>query len=212
MQLRINMKNKNNQKNPATENNLRTDKRKSERGSSMIEMIIAISLLTVGLFGTAAAISYSFSHTYATRNATASKLLIVSSLEEIENLRNTEKLTFIQIANVGSVNDAGATVPFSGFPTTFRNVSSKPGQDGVFGTADDFIEPGPDTVYGTADDVTNNGLARPLYSRRITITSLTTYLKKVEVTIRYAGGQNGTISELTGISYVNDNTRSSAVN
>jgi hypothetical protein len=137
------------------------------------------------------------------RHATTAKLLGVSMLEQLENLRNTRRLTFKQLANAGAVDNSGAASPFAGFATTFQPVSINPGQDGFYGTADDALDPGPDALYGTGDDFTNNTWLQPGYWRQVTIAPLNPTLKKVTVVVRYPGSAGNTV-ELTCIGYLND--------
>ena len=186
---------------------------RSESGVTILEMVVAMLILTVGLLGLAASIGYAVTVSNKGRNLTNSKLLVVSLLEQMETLRNTKELTFGQIANQGSVDNTGATRSFNGFPTGFQPVSINPGPDGVFGTDDDMINPGPDNIYGTADDFTDPTWAVGQYSRQITITQLggNPNLKRIQVTLRYpdAGGQ---MRDLVGVSYLNNDTRSNFVN
>lgn len=178
-----------------------------EAGVTILEMVVAMIILTVGLLALAASIGYAMTVSNRGRNITNTKLLVASMLEEMETLRNTEQLTFGQIANQGAVDNAGAPRVFAGFPTGFQPISINPGPDGIFGTADDLINPGPDNVYGTGDDFTDptGGIAG--YSREIVITNLSANLKRIQVTVRYndAGGQ---LRNLIGVSYLNNDTRS----
>jgi prepilin-type N-terminal cleavage/methylation domain-containing protein len=184
--------------------------RRSESGFTMLEMVIAMGILTIGLLAVAATIGYALLVGNHGRSITNTKLLIVSVLEQIETLRNTETLTFKQISNVGQVDDTGATRTFAGFPAGFVEVSTNPGPDGIFGTADDLVDEGPDLAYGTPDDFTNPALARPGVTRQILITSLSPQLKRAQVTLRYSP-QGGQTKELVGVSYLNDNTRSNFI-
>jgi hypothetical protein len=144
------------------------------------------------------------------RNITNTKLLIVSILEQMETLRNTQQLSFGQIANTGSVDNTGTPQSFGGFPTTYQPVSADPGPDSIFGTTDDLSTgAGPDGKYGTADDVLDQTrVAATLgYSRQIIITSLNAGLKRVQVTLRYPGA-GGAMQTIVGVSYLNDDSRS----
>jgi hypothetical protein len=169
-------------------------------------------ILTIGLLGLAASIGYAMTVSNKGRNLTNGKLLVVSVMEQIEKLRNTEsgsieELTFGQIANVGNVDNTGAARNFAGFPTAFQDLSANPGPDGIFGTGDDFISPGPDNIYGTADDFVDSSLTIPGYQRQITITNLSANLKRIQVTLRYADA-GGKQRDLVGVSYLNNDTRS----
>lgn len=179
-----------------------------EKGFSLLEAVVAILVLTIGLMGAAAALTYSLEFGTTSRNVGNAKLLIVSTLEEMESLRNTRRLEFKQIANVGDVDNTDCKNTFNGFSTGFMPISLNPGFDGVNGTADDIKEAGPDGILGNADDIDNPALIRSGYTRQITITSLPsdTTIKKVEVKVRYysAGGK---VSEITGVGYINNETR-----
>lgn len=172
-------------------------RRRSEGGFSLLEMVVAMVLLTIGLLGVASAIGYSLMVSNRGRGLTNSKMLVVSILEQMETLRNTRELSFDEISNSQVANSN-----FTGFPynaSEFRPVSTVPGRDGVFGTADDLWG-----ASGTTDDPS---LARPGVSRQIKITGFASnrYLKRIEVTLRYASG-DGRSRDIVGVSYLNDDT------
>jgi type II secretory pathway pseudopilin PulG len=181
--------------------------RNSQAGITIVEVMVGMMILTVGLLALAGSIGYAVIVSNKGRNVTNTKLLVVSVLEQMETLRNTQTLTFGQMANVGQVDDSNATQTFGGFPTGFRPISINPGPDGIFGTNDDLINPGVDNTYGTADDFTDQTWAVPNCTRQIVITSLSPNLKRIEVTVRYpdAGGQ---MRDQTGVSYLNNDSRS----
>ena len=178
----------------------------SESGITLIEMVVAMLVLTVGLLGLAASIGYAVTVSNRGRNVTNTKLLAVSLLEQMETLRNTEQLTFGQIANQGAVDNTGATWNFVGFPTGFNAISINPGPDGIFGTTDDLINPGADNVYGTGDDFNDPTWGVAGYSREIVISDLSANLKKIKVTVRYPDG-GGQIRELVAVSFLNNDKR-----
>ncbi|MGI8642248.1 MAG: type IV pilus modification PilV family protein [Pyrinomonadaceae bacterium] len=178
----------------------------NENGFTIVEAVVAILILTIGLIGTAAAITYALEFGSISRNVTSAKSVVVSAIEEIETLRNSRRLNFKQVANVGGVDNVGSSNPFNGFGTGFKPVSLSPGPDGVNGTDDDLRDAGPDGVFGTADDFDNQGLIRSGYTRQITITNLSNTLKKVEIKVRYLG-RAGKTGEIVGVSYLNDEAR-----
>lgn len=168
----------------------------SQSGITILEMVISMLVLTVGLLSVAAAIGYAITVSNKGRNVTNSKLLVVSMLEQVETLRNTRQLTFGQIANAGQpIDNAGAPRDFPGFPTGFLPVTTNPGPDGIFGTNDDL------TTVGGEPSVVVGG-----YTRQVSITSLNTNLKRIQVTLRYpdAGGQ---MRQLVGVGYLNNDSR-----
>lgn len=177
------------------------NRKNAEGGFSLVEVIVAMLILTVGLMGMATAIGYALLASNRGRGVTNAKMLVVSILEQMETLRDTGQLHFNEISNSQVL---GST--FTGFPDTFQPVSTQPGPDGVFGTADDLRSAGPDGLYNTSDDFTDPSLARPGVSRKIVITTFSTndYLKKITVTLRYAPN-GGEMKELVGVSYLNDN-------
>lgn len=161
-------------------------------GFTMLEMTVAMVVLMVGLLALASAVGYALMATNRGRNVTNTKLLIVSVLEQVENLRNTGELSFGQINNIGVVDPAGTAGVFR---AGFNQISNLPGADGI---------------YGTADDLTNTNASLTGYEREVVITSLSTNLKKIQVTIRYPGG-DGVIRTIKGISYLNNDARSNYV-
>lgn len=173
----------------------------SERGFSLLEMLVAMVILTIGLLGVASAIGYALLASNRGRGVTNSKMLVVSMLEQMETLRDTGQLHFNEISNSQVL---GST--FTGFPDTFQPVSTQPGPDGVYGTADDLRNAGVDQIYNTSDDFTDPNLARPGVTRQVLITTLPTndYLKKIQVTLRYSPN-GGETRELVCSSYLNDN-------
>ena len=171
--------------------------RSPEGGFSLLEMVVAILIMTIALLGLASAISYALMASNRGRGVTNAKMLAVSILEQMETLRDTRALTFDEISNTRVQGSS-----FTGFPyssTDFRPVSTVPGRDGVFGTEDDLWGP-----TGTTDDPL---LARPGVTRQILITPFPTnpFIKKIQVTLRYQAG-GGKMSDLVGISYLNDDS------
>ena len=179
---------------------------KKQHGFTLIEAVIAIFIVSIALIGTAAAITFALQFTTLSRNVSEAKTIIVTSIEEIETLRNSQRLEFKQIENAGAVNNTNTSSVFNGFSVGFKDVSVNPGPDGVGGTDDDLRAPGVDSTYGTPDDFDDNSWARTGFRRQITITQLSDTLKKVEIKVHYFGASGG-IGELTGVCYLNDETR-----
>ena len=165
-------------------NSARRAARAGEAGFTLLEAVVAISVLTVGLLGIAAAITYSMATTTRTRDVTQAKQIILSTLEQVTILRDSERLDFAQISNDG-------VGYFSGFVSSFAQVTNDPGPDGIHGTQDD--------VAGD-DDPTNDA-----FKRAIEVSELNPNLKKVVVTIKYRTGNFE--SELSGVGYINNDSR-----
>src|SRR5271157_2103609 len=85
-----------------------------------------------------------------------------------------------------------------------------PGQDGLFGTADDncnipdsiVVSPGPDQIFGTADDVSIN--LNPWMTRTIVIAPAanTTNLKTITVTVKWT--YQGQTSQYQLVSFISN--------
>lgn len=178
--------------------------KKAQNGFTMIEAIIAIFILTIGLVGTVAAITYAIEFGRISRNVGGAKAVIVASIEEVETLRNAQRLNFKQIANVGAVDNTDASNPFGGFSTGYKSVSLAPGDDGVNGTDDDLSKSaGKDGKFGTGDDIIDHTLVRNGLQRQITISNLSGSLKKIEVRVKYSS-REGKQGEIVGVGYLND--------
>jgi type II secretory pathway pseudopilin PulG len=181
--------------------------RSNEAGFTLLEMVMATLVLTIGLLGVASAIGYALLASNRGRGITNAKMLIVAVQEQMETLRDTGQLNFAEISN-SHVNGSS----FTYFPTEFMPVSQFPGPDGIYGTNDDLISPGPDGFYFTADDFTDTSRARPNVTRQILITAIPNepLLKKITVTVRYAPN-GGETRDLVGISYLNDDAHSNYI-
>lgn len=180
--------------------------KKGQNGFSLIEAVVAIFIMTIGLIGTAAAISYAIHYGTISRNVTTAKSIIMAQIEEIETLRNSRRLDFKQIANVGGVDNTDVAAAFSGFSNGFKELSINPGPDGVNGTDDDLVNAGADQTYGTADDFTDPSFVRSGYTKQIEVTNLSGTMKKITITIRYYGS-GGRVGTITGESFLNDEGR-----
>jgi prepilin-type N-terminal cleavage/methylation domain-containing protein len=144
-----------------------------DSGFSLLEMVVAIFILTIGLLGVASAIGYAMLVTNTGKGVTNAKLLVVSALEQMETLRDSGQLNFAEISNVQQPRPPST---FDAFPTTFVPVSLTPGPDFVYGTVDD---PG-------ATNPANPALAVPGVTRQILITDLSPTLKMIKVTLMYS--------------------------
>jgi type II secretory pathway pseudopilin PulG len=177
----------------------------------MLEMVVAMVIMMIGLLSLAQVIGYALTVSNRGRNVSNTKLLVVSMLEQIENLRNTGQLTYGQVANAGAVDNTGATFSFAGFPTGQKDVSKDPGPDGIYGTADDLHSAGLDGKFGTGDDKDPDpALQRTGFKREIVITPLGTDLKKIEITLEYTDA-DGLKRTLKGTSYLNNDTRANVL-
>jgi prepilin-type N-terminal cleavage/methylation domain-containing protein len=164
-----------------------------ESGFSLLEMVIAMFILTIGLLGVATSIGYALMVSNSGQGLTNAKLLVVSSLEQMETLRDSGQLNFAEITN----EDPDG--PFTGFPAEWMVVSTVPG---------------PDFVYGTIDDPGINDPTKAVKGvrRKITITTINPTLKQIKVTLEYSANGNAlTPPPLVCVSYLNDDAHGNYV-
>ena len=137
--------------------------RKSQRGFSLLEVLFSIVIILTGLLAMLATFAYALSTTQSVQEDQIAKQTAEDTLENIFTARDTQQITFNQIANVG-----GGGIFVDG-PTNLLDT----GPDGLAGTADDvpfdpaitgcpasmnplgvqcIKLPGKDGILGTADD------------------------------------------------------------
>ncbi len=165
---------------------------KRSAGFSLVEVIIAVVILSVGLMALLAVFASAVSATKFSREDQIAKQKAREALEGVYSSRNDLSITFADIQNVtngGIFND--------GFQPLYL-----PGPNGITGTAQDTTTldtmnlPGPDGKLGTADDVTV-----PLvnFKRQIVISPITNAdgstnqdLRSIAVTVRIYSPGRGT--------------------
>lgn len=169
-------------------------KHKAERGFTIIEVMISIVILSVGILTVVAAFATAVASTENAQQNLIARQKALEALESIFTARNTQQITFSQIANIpsGGIFVSGATPLWSA------------GNDGLISTADDLpfatqgvcpagseciTLPGPDGILGTADDVP---MSLANFTRQIQINpilqadgSINPNLKQVVVTVSY---------------------------
>jgi prepilin-type N-terminal cleavage/methylation domain-containing protein len=168
--------------------------RGSEGGFSIIEVMIAIVILSIGILTVVAAFATAVATTENAQENLIARQKALEALESIFTARNTQQITFSQIANIpsGGIFTGGATPLWSA------------GNDGLVNTADDLpfpaqgacaagseciTLPGPDGILGTPDDTS---LSLGNFTRQIEIDPVlqpdgtaNPNLKQVIVTVSY---------------------------
>jgi type II secretory pathway pseudopilin PulG len=173
---------------------------KQERGFSLIETLFATVILMIGLLAMLATFAYALATTHSVQEDQIAKQTAEDALENIFTARDTQQITFAQIANV-----SGGGIFVDG-PTNLLDT----GPDGLAGTADDITFspattgcpaainplgvqcirlPGNDGILGTADDTY---MVLSNFQRTVTIANTLNpdgtpnlSLKQITVTVQY---------------------------
>ena len=166
-----------------------------QRGFTLIEVIISIAIMSIGVLTLIAAFGAAIGSTSSAEEDLIARQKALEAMESIYTARNTQQLTFNQIANIAS----GGI--FTDGPTPLQYA----GPDGLVNTADDtnfaasgvcpagpecIVVPGPDGVLGTADD---QAMSLGNFTRQIQISNvlepdgvtINPNLKQVIVTVTY---------------------------
>lgn len=165
--------------------------RSPEGGFSLIEVMIAMSILTVGLFGMAQVFYMGLNIAATSTPNLVAREKAREAIESVHTARDTHTILWAEIRNAAPPANCpdGTTGAGGGAFLAGENSMLAPGPDGLVGTDDDTgVEqnPGPDGLLGTDDDV-----ALPGYTRQIDICDVdeNTDLRRIEVTIRYDGSR-----------------------
>jgi len=136
----------------------------AEGGFSLLEVMIAIVVMTIGLLAVIASFATAIAATSSAQEDLIARHKALDAMESIYTARNSQQLPFASINNIanGGVFLSGATQLLCAGP------------DGLVGTADDvactapdtgaacpggvecLVLPGADGVLGTADDITQS--------------------------------------------------------
>ncbi len=139
----------------------------------MVEVIIAMVIMTISTIGLMAAFGAAVGATQSAQEDLIARQKALEAMESIYTARNTQQVSFAQIANTpGGMFLLGA------------QQLKQAGADGLVGTGDDvnypangpcpggaecYVMPGPDGILGTADDV---GMSLSNFTRSITINNV----------------------------------------
>jgi prepilin-type N-terminal cleavage/methylation domain-containing protein len=167
----------------------------SQRGFSIIEVMISAAILTVGIVAVIGGFGAAITATQYSQYDLIARQKALQAMESIYTARNTQQITFAQIANIGS----------GGIFTVGATQLLNAGPDGIVNTADDtnypasgpcpagpecMVLPGPDGILGTADDA---ALGLTGFTRQIQINkvfeadgvTVNPNLKQIVVTVTY---------------------------
>ena len=145
-----------------------------QRGFSLVEVMIAIVVMTIGLLAVVASIATALSSTQSAQEDLIARQKAREALESIYTARNSQQIPFASINNTSS----------GGIFWTGARPLLCAGPDGLVGTTDDvactttagapcpnsgvecMVLPGPDGILGTPDDLT---MSLSNFSRTITL-------------------------------------------
>lgn len=151
-----------------------------ESGFTILESLVALSVLAVGLLGLAGVLAAGLNRLAEAPSDLLARQKIAEAIESVAMARDTGKISWGQVRNVrgGTGSDGGV---FLDGPQPLRT----PGADGLINTSDDgavetIIEPGPDGLLGTTDDLS---VTLSTYSREIRIRDISGTLREVQVTV-----------------------------
>ena len=164
-----------------------------QTGSTLLEALIAMCILTVGLLSLAQVFTFGLRQSASAGATMIAREKAREAIESVHTARDTKVITWAQIRNTAQ----GGI--FTGGATPLRMA----GADNMVNTADDctsvsmpncpsilesIVLPGPDGKVGTSDDV-----RQPLnnYTRQILIEDVAGMpaLRRITVTITYTVGQ-----------------------
>ena len=160
-----------------------------DEGFSLLEVVVAMSMLIVGLLGLAQVFYVGLSIVGTSSPNLVAREKAREAIESVHTARDTRTIVWAQIRNAAApaARPGRATATGGGAFANGEVAMQAAGPDGLVNTADDTgqeMTPGPDSLFGTADDVPLAG-----FTREIEICDVTgnTDLRQIVVTIRYNG-------------------------
>ncbi len=161
-----------------------------DEGFSFIELIVALSILMVGLLGLAQVFYFGMAIVGTSSSQLIAREKAREAIESVHTARDTRVITWAAIRNAAAPDCAVWPNTTGNGGGTFLNGEQNmlaPGPDGLVYTADDAgqeMTPGPDNTLGTGDDVPMVG-----FTREVAICDIdgNPNLRQIAVTIRYNG-------------------------
>ena len=174
-------------------------KKSRQRGFSLLEVLISMTILTVGMVSLLGVFGLAMASTQTSQQNMIAKQLANEAYDSVVTARNTAQTSWDQINNVNSPNCSPGVSSCGIFLSGLQPMYFA-GADGIFGTVDDaaageayLTDPGPDGIYGTSDDVQIPLLG---YQRQIAISPLydsqnnvIQSLRSVTITVQYSTTQ-----------------------
>lgn len=155
-----------------------------EGGFTILESLVALSVLAVGLLALAAVLAAGLVRLSSAPADLIAQQKATEAVESVYMARDTRVLTWAQVRNVRGASGSDGGIFLDG-PQPLR----APGPDGLINTADDgaiedLLEPGADGLLGTSDDVR---VPLSQYTREIQIRDVSGTLRELRVTITVLG-------------------------
>jgi prepilin-type N-terminal cleavage/methylation domain-containing protein len=170
------------------------------RGFSLIEVVIAMAILTTGMISLLGVFGLAMASTQTSQADLIAKQLANEYYESIITARNSTAIGWDAVNNSGSTNCATGVASCGIFTVGLTPIYNS-GADGIFGTSDDSAageqtlqDPGADGIYQTTDDVM---IPLTAYQRSIVISpvydssgNLIYSIRSMNITIQYSTPQN----------------------
>ncbi len=163
---------------------------KKEKGFSLIETMVALVILLVGILATLQGLSFGMLYVQEMEKRGFAKEIARSTMETIFSIRDLQAFD----PQVGETYNWNAIQVLSGtnggiFLSGWNPVRENPGDDGIFGTADDACAANAQCVVGT---YTNTSPIVKGYERKIEIFDITengvVRKRRIDVRVRYFVG------------------------
>jgi len=159
-------------------------------GFSLLEVVVAMSILIIGLLGLAQVFYVGMSLVGTSSPNLVAREKAREAIESVHTARDTRVIQWAQIRNTAAPDCApfpGTSANGGGSFLSGELPMQTAGPDGLVNTADDVgqeASPGPDNILGNTDDIPLEG-----FTRQIVICDVTgnAALRQVIVTIRYNG-------------------------
>jgi len=182
-----------------TQRNSRTS---AQAGFTIIETMIAIAIMGIGTVALLAAFGAAVNATQYSQQNLIAREKALQALESVYTARNTQQISFSQIANIasGGIFTNGATQLMCAGPDGLVNTSDDvncPASGPCPAGPECVVLPGPDGILGTPDDLP---MSLSNFTRTIQINqtlesdgvTVNPTLKQIVVTITYTMGGNST--------------------
>lgn len=154
-------------------------KKNNESGSTLLEVIISMVILTVGLLGMISAMSYAMLYAQEAEKKTRAKEIAASIVENIFAIRDLKPKSSLSISgwdNIQIKKDDNTGI----FRADWFPVREEPGTDGIYGTTDDSC---------AADTTCSAPTVVDGYERSIIIKGIeengVVRKKRIDVSVRY---------------------------